>query len=329
MIQTSLRRARVPFRTLQWRGRWQIPSQCIEVLSGALAQFSPTWDRRSADRLLQVRQDNQLRRMAIGQASVFDHHLEYTAELGLSPYAEQIEAAQLMSSPGVRRFALFWKPGSGKTGALIAAAHELLSRGIVKGILVVAERPLAMQAPWVTELKRWLPRQKTEGQVMPVRGSRQERMSMYLSDPRWVIVHYGVLDRDQYAIRSWAERNQGVERPIVIFDESDLIKNPAARRSRAAMAIRQECGRCWIASGTPAPNAPSDYENQLSILAGYPLDLPLTGDRSQDALVVVHELEQGVFYLQRENPRKMPEINDSSTSRTINSTALRIRPSSH
>ena len=74
------------------------------------------------------------------------------------------------------------------------------------------------------------------------------------------------------------------------------------------MTIRQECGRCWIASGTPAPNAPSDYENQLAILAGYPIGLSLTGDRAQDALVVVHELERGVYYLQRDNPRRMPEM---------------------
>ena len=308
MIQSTFRTARVPFTTIQSKGRWQIPSQCIEELSVALAQFSTTWDQRSVERLLHVRQDNEVRRVAVGQASVFDHHLGYTAELGLTPFAEQLEAAQLMSAPGVRRFALFWKPGSGKTGALIAAAHELLSKGIVRGVLVVAERPLAMQTPWVSELSKWLPQDATEGHVVAVRGSKQQRLSTYLSDPRWAIVHYGVLDHDQYAIRSWAARNQGVERPIVIFDESDLIKNSNARRSRAAMTIRQECGRCWIASGTPAPNAPSDYENQLSILAGYPVGLSLTGDRGQDALVVVHELERGVFYLQRDNPRRMPEV---------------------
>ena len=308
MIQSSLRRARVPFKTVYWKGRWQVPSQCIEELSAALTQFSASWDQRSEERLLNVRQDNQFRRMAVGQASILDHHLEYKSELGLTPYAEQLEAAQLMSAPGVRRFALFWKPGSGKTGALIAAAHELLSKGIVRGVLVVAERPLAMEAPWVSELSKWLPQDAAGEHVVSVKGSKQQRLSAYLTDPRWAIVHYGVLAHDQYAIRSWAARNQGVERPVIIFDESDLIKNPNARRSRAAMTIRQECGRCWIASGTPAPNAPSDYENQLAILAGYPIGLSLTGDRVQDALVVVHELERGVFYLQRDNPRRMPEM---------------------
>ena len=63
-----------------------------------------------------------------GQASRLSHHLESAASLGMEPYEEQWEAAELMSAPEVRRFALFWKPGSGKTGAMITAAHELLSR---------------------------------------------------------------------------------------------------------------------------------------------------------------------------------------------------------
>ena len=191
---------------------------------------------------------------------------------------------------------------------MITAAHELLSRGVVKGVLVVAERPLAMHTPWVVELERWLPGSLTENKVAAVTGTRQQRLAIYQSNPIWAIVHYGNLDADQYQIRSWAQRNEGVERPIIVFDESDLIKNPEAQRSRAAMAIRQECGRCWIASGTPAPNSPSDYENQLSVLSGYPVGLPLTGDRKEDALVVVHELEKGFYYLQRENPRKVPEV---------------------
>ena len=191
---------------------------------------------------------------------------------------------------------------------MITAAHELLSRGVVKGVLVVAERPLAMQTPWMAELERWLPGGLVENKVAAVTGTKQQRLASYQSNPTWVIVHYHILDSDQYQIRSWAQRNEGVERPIVVFDESDLIKNPAAQRSRAAMAIRQECGRCWIASGTPAPNSPSDYENQLSVLSGYPVGLPLIGDRNQDALVVVHELQRGFYYLQRENPRKMPEV---------------------
>ena len=307
-IQRAFRNARVQFSTVSSKGQWQLPSQQIQKLVVALDQFSPVWDVRALERLTHLQQDNRLRESIDGHASRLSHRLQSATSLGMKPYDEQLEAAELMSAPEVRRFALFWKPGTGKTGAMITAAHELLSRGVVKGVLVVAERPLAMQTPWAAELARWLPGGQIANKVAAVAGTKKQRIATYESNATWVIVHYGNLDVDQYQIRSWAQRNEGVERPIVIFDESDLIKNPAAQRSRAAMAIRQECGRCWIASGTPAPNSPSDYENQLSVLSGYPMGLPLTGDRNQDALVVVHELEKGFYYLQRENPRKMPEV---------------------
>ena len=307
-IQKALRNSRVQFSTVSSKGEWQLPSQEIQRLVGTLDQFSPLWDTKTLERLTHLQEDNRLREIVDGQAPRLNHRLESAATLGMQPFDEQWEAAELMSAPEVRRFALFWKPGSGKTGAMITGAHELLSRGVVKGVIVVAERPLAMQNPWAVELDRWLPGGRDGNKVAAVKGPRRQRFEIYQSNPTWVIVHYGNLDSDQYEIRSWAQRNEGVERPIVVFDESDLIKNQAAQRSRAAMAIRQECGRCWIASGTPAPNSPSDYENQLSVLSGYPVGLPLTGDRNRDALVVVHELERGFYYLQRENPRKMPEV---------------------
>ena len=54
------------------------------------------------------------------------------------------------------------------------------------------------------------------------------------------------------------------------------------------------------------------------------MGLPLTGDRSQDALVVVHELEKGFYYLQRENPRKMPEVGYTGPSRPFASAKVRV-----
>lgn len=307
-IQSILRSAGIRFTTVQSTGRWEIPSTYLLELSQAFEGFSANWDPKCEERLAHLRHDRSVESAIGGRTNLSGYRLEFVRELGMAPYEEQEEAATLMSAPEVRRFALFWKPGSGKTGAMVTAAHELLSRGVVKGVLVVAERPLAMQTPWAAELKQWLPGGLIDNEVAAVTGNRQQRLATYYSNPTWVIVHYGNLHTDQYQIRSWAQRNEGVERPIVIFDESDLIKNPSARRSRAAMEIRQECGRCWIASGTPAPNSPSDYEHQLSVLSGYPVGLPLTGDRSQDALVMVHELEKGFYYLQRENPRKMPEV---------------------
>ena len=306
-IQRALRFARIPFATVSASGQWQIRSEHIEHIADALEIFKPSWTRQAADRLALVREDSRAQQELVGQPSILANDLESADALGMRPYEEQFEAARLMSAPSVRRFALFWKPGSGKTGAMIVAAHDLLSRNVISGVLVVAERPMAMETPWVHELERWLPDADQIGVIGVAQGNKQERLKVYMSDPQWLVIHYSLLALDQYAITSWAERNEAMERPVAIFDESDLIKNSDAQRSSAAMRVRQSCGRCWIASGTPAPNSPSDYEHQLSVLSGYPRDLGLTGDLHRDALVVVHELERGVHYLQRENPRRMPE----------------------
>ena len=127
-------------------------SQHIQQLVGALEQFSPLLDARALERLAHVQEDNRLKEVVEGQASRLHHRLESAASLRLKPFEEQWEAAALMSAPEVRRFALFWKPGSGKTGAMITAAHELLSREVIKSVLVVAERPLAIKTPWTAEL---------------------------------------------------------------------------------------------------------------------------------------------------------------------------------
>lgn len=308
IIQGLLNSAHIPFTTVMSSGRWHLSSQHLGKLSEAFVGVDAIWDQKAKQRLAQMRTDTAFSQVTNGGGSSLEHHLAHTDELGVRPYDEQEEAAHLMSAPSVRRFALFWKPGTGKTGALITAAYELLRRKVVNGVLVVAERPSAIATPWESELQKWLPRNTPDDDIAAIRGSKQERLAALGSDPSWVIVHYGLLARDQYALKQWAARKQGREGPIIIFDESDLIKNGTAQRARAAMAIRQECGRCWLASGTPAPNSPSDYENQLSVLAGYPVALPLTGNREEDALVVVHELERGTYYLQRENPRRMPEV---------------------
>jgi len=308
-VQSALRAGGVAFVTLDARGVWQIGSAQITALQSALSTFSPEWSPPAEKRLAIVHED-ALSREGILPAGSLESKRGFLPGNGLqiTPYDEQIEAASYMAASGVRRFALFWKPGTGKTGALIAAAYDLLLNKIVGGVLVVAERPTAIHSPWVTELNAWLPEGFRSGSsFVPIQGDKRRRLQLYLEDPTWALIHYGLMETDRSAIKAWADRNSSLEPPIIIFDESDLIKNPDANRSRAAMDIRKEFGRCWIASGTPAPNSPADYEHQMSVLCGYPVGLRLGGNREEDALVVIHELTRGVYYLQQENPRKMPE----------------------
>ena len=307
-VQRAIGDRGVPLKTRDPNGVWIVSSQFIELVANSLSIFDGEWDARAQERLLHIRQDRLLLEISEGSAVNSRPGLEFSDDLKLELYPEQREAAEFMAAPMVRMFALFWKMGTGKTGALIAAGHELLATGVVKSILVVVERPMAIGDPWLKELELWLPTEKRHSRVIAVKGDKRNRINAYAQEAEWFIMHYGNLQSDQHAIRRWAARNHAVEGPVVIFDESDYVKNADVKRSNAAMVVRRECGRCWISSGNPAPNSPADYEHQISLMAGYPARLGLTGERGGDAMVVVHALEKGVYYLQRENPRKMAEI---------------------
>lgn len=306
-VQRMLRAGSVPFTTISVSGLWQISASDALALSDAMAGWPLEWEPEAELHLGRLKTHADERKGVERTLSYDRHQDEWIDEIGMTPYDEQLDAARYMSAPGVDRFALFWKPGTGKTGALLTGAHELVRRGTVKGVLIVAERPSAILDPWKREINNWLSPESLSGGVEYAKGTKRERLHTYLRDPTWLVVHYGLLWSDQAAIIKWARRVSAEEPPIVIFDESDLVKNPDANRSKAAMYIRQNCGRCWIGSGTPAPHSPKDYEHQMSLLYGFRLDLGLSGSQNDDLPVVVHELDKGAYYLQQENPRKQPE----------------------
>jgi len=306
-IQRRFKAARVPVKTVDGRkGVWEIPSQHIEEVSSLLGHLDVTWSPKCLERLELLRKDyHSMDNLGVAEAS---SHLEYASRLSFELYPEQQAAAEYMVGNDVNQFALFWKMGTGKTGAMIAAANDLLSRGVIGGVLVVAERPVSMEDPWKTNLESWLDQEEVRAnRVALARGNRLQRSVIYDEDPTWLVVHYAQLTPDLVGLSDWAGRMSKEEPPLVIFDESDYIKNPNSNRGRSAKLLRQSFGRCWLASGTPAPNSPLDYKHQLAVMRGYPIELALTGDMNQDAERVAATLKNDFYYLQQENPRKMPE----------------------
>lgn len=307
-IQRLLRQGGVSFKTLDASGTWLVPANQVIALADSLTLQAVAWTSRAVTRLEAARELALERR---GDSPTTEYLAQHTLttknSLKRRPFIEQEEAATCMSAPGIRSFGLFWKPGTGKTGAIILGANELLARGTISGVLVVAERPQAVLDPWRRELRAWLPDQSGPEVAAFVNGDTRTRAKAYLDDPRWLVIHYGLLRIDAASLIAWAHRHSGIEPPVIIFDESDLIKNPEALRSKAALEVRRSCGRCWIASGMPAPQSPVDYQHQLTVLYGFPVDIGLSGSEKDDAEVVVHELDKGLHYLQRDNPRRMPE----------------------
>jgi SWI/SNF-related matrix-associated actin-dependent regulator of chromatin subfamily A-like protein 1 len=109
--------------------------------------------------------------------------------------------------------------GLGKTIQALALANELGP----DELLVVC--PAGLRINWSRESARWLCFSKAR------------------------IISYNELadNFDEYAAKVW---------PLVVFDESQYLKNPTSKRSRASLALRAE-SRLFL-SGTPIVNRPRE-----------------------------------------------------------------------
>ena len=122
-------------------------------------------------------------------------------------------------------------------------------------VLVVS--PASLKLNWRNELKRWL---VDERKIDIVNGGGHP----FPANPDIVIINYDVLTKHAAELhaRQWG---------IVIIDEAHYIKNPKAKRTKAAIEIKAD--RKLLLTGTPIPNRPIE----LQPLAGY-LEPGLFGD---------------------------------------------------
>ena len=149
-IQRALRNARVQFSTVSSKGQWQLPSQQIQQLPVALDQFSPLWDVRALERLSHLQEDNRLREIVDGQASRHSHRLESAASLGMKPYDEQWEAAEVNVSTRSAQVCTFleaWFRENRSTDSL--RPTNCCRGGLLKPSL------LWLNGPWQCRLPGW------------------------------------------------------------------------------------------------------------------------------------------------------------------------------
>jgi len=114
-------------------------------------------------------------------------------------------------------------------------------------VLVVC--PASLKLNWRNELQRWL---VDERRIDIVNGGGE----VFPAAPDIVVINYDVLTKHAADLhgRTWG---------LVIIDEAHYIKNPKAKRTKAALAIQAD--RKLLLTGTPIPNRPIE----LQPLAGY------------------------------------------------------------
>lgn len=185
-----------------------------------------------------------------------------------TPMAHQKEGlARLAAAPEF--FALGAEPGTGKTWMLLADAAAQFEAGRIDGLVVVA--PKGVHTNWVL---REIPTHMS----IPVRaefwlsGASRERMArlakLLVPDPeKLAILTINVDALNTEKGFNYVDRFMTIYRCMMVIDESQRIKNPAARRTKRAHLLGRKAVSRRIASGTLVADKPVDLFGQYEFLA--------------------------------------------------------------
>jgi len=164
-----------------------------------------------------------------------------------------------MVVPGSYGLCLFDEQGAGKTVSLIFAFDVLAARDEVDFLLVVS--PKSMVPEWENDFRRFM---GDYYKVQVVSGARADKFITLGSGADVLITNYETTVSMENEILSVIRRFG--ERAVLVVDESYFIKNLNAKRTSALRRLREWCGRAYVLSGTPAPNAPHDLVQQFNIV---------------------------------------------------------------
>lgn len=155
---------------------------------------------------------------------------------------------------GRASYGVFLSPGSGKTALTLAALEALKKAGQMQAALIVAPiRPL--RATWRQEREKW----GFDLRLVLVDGPAQRRVKL-LREPA-----------DAYLINpellQWLETVEAdLRADVLVIDESQKFKNPAAARCKALRRMLPRFRRRYILTGTPAAEGLIDLWHQILIL---------------------------------------------------------------
>ena len=192
---------------------------------------------------------------------------------------------------------VFDEQGTGKTITGLFAAHGLFVRDEIDMALVVS--PKSMVAEWPQDLRGFL------GDLYSVNtltGSIRQRRRLLSVPPDVLICNFEAVVSHLAQLTAVARSRQG--RCLLIVDESFMVKNPDASRSRALRSLREHFGRAVVLCGTPAPNSAHDLVGQFD-LADFGatftgVDVPVDRPEAQQAIGAVLA-DRGVYLRSTKN----------------------------
>ncbi len=189
----------------------------------------------------------------------------------IEPWAHQKEAIERARE--VKHFALFFEPGTGKTGTTINILREKFN-GARRLLRTLIFCPPLVVPNWRDEWKKHSDIDLKN--VILLQGTGSKRLKTFLansSSGKVFITNYeSLLMRDLFeAFQTWKPE-------ALVYDESHRLKSPQSKRSKLADTLSNpilEGGGldpnrplCYLLSGSPVLNSPMDLFQQFLVLDG-------------------------------------------------------------
>ena len=173
--------------------------------------------------------------------------IDYSKYQHRMPMTHQIEAIEKLVRN--KKFILADDMGLGKTTSAIIASLETKA----KKILIVC--PASLKINWQREIENYSDR------------------SVYISEGKkfsdehdFVIINYDILKNFHDIKKKDESIILKTKFDLVIMDESHMISNPQANRTKIVNDIISKIERVWLLSGTPMTSRPMNYYNLLNIV---------------------------------------------------------------
>ena len=167
-------------------------------------------------------------------------------------------------------FALFMEMRCGKTKCILDEFGELATRGDLSRLLVVA--PAGVYRTWETDIAKHLGdalRRRTEIRLWDSQAATSVKHGLErfvaTSGPKIFLVNIEALSTVLAAQKLVAQFLKKAPAMMVI-DESTVIKNLDAKRTRFCVAAGQHAAKRRILSGLPSPQSPLDLYAQCRFL---------------------------------------------------------------
>jgi SNF2 family DNA or RNA helicase len=196
--------------------------------------------------------------------------------------------------------ALFMDPGLGKTKVVIDEVQNLLPYQVV----VVCPKSIA--SVWAEEIStHGIP--NIHGVWVWGKGGFQQVQTGAIN---WYIINIDAINRTKTGTHEGFNTVAGLlgsGRDMVVIDESTIIKNPDAKRTKAIMDLGKLAKYRRILTGTPMANTPLDVYAQMRFLSSdiFPYSKNFFAFRAKYAVMGGFQMRQVVGY---KNQEQLAEI---------------------